>query len=76
MLFLYLPSGMTLQTGKHKNHVILPSHRARYGFIWECEHLNISRVAVIIPTLTFLEGSNNFRDINVFFPVEGVMRRE
>ena len=76
MLFLYLPSGMTLQAGKHKNNVILPSHRVSYGFIWECEHLNISRITVIIPTLTFLDTSNNFRDINVCFPVGEVIRHE
>lgn len=76
MLFLYLPSGMTLQAGKHKNNVILPSHRVSYGFIWECEQLNISRITVIIPTLTFLDGSSNFRGINVCFPVEEVMCRE
>ena len=70
MLFLCLPSGMTLQAGKHKNNVKLPSHRVSYGFIWECEHLNIGRVTVIIPTLTFSGGSNNFGDVRVCFLAE------
>lgn len=60
MLFLYLPSGMTLQAGKHKNNVRYFYHTLSYRFTRDCEHLNISWITVVIPTLTFLDSSDNF----------------